>query len=44
MPNDPVRPGDEFGRFDECAVLDFLRALGVGVDLRDGYVRVLAGV
>jgi hypothetical protein len=38
----PVRPGDEFGRFDECAVLDFLRFLGVRVELRDHYVTLLA--
>jgi hypothetical protein len=36
----PARTGDEFCRFDECAVLDFLRMLGVRVELRDGYVRV----
>jgi hypothetical protein len=35
-----VRPGDEFQRFDECAVVDFLRALGVSVQLRDDYVLV----
>jgi hypothetical protein len=27
-----ARPGDEFKRFSECAVVDFLRLLGVGVD------------
>lgn len=32
--NAPARPGDEFRRFDECAVLDFLRMLGVAVNLR----------
>jgi len=31
----PVREGDEFTRFDECAVLDFLRYLGVSVELED---------
>jgi hypothetical protein len=40
----PARPGDEFRRFDECAVLDFLRLLGVRVELRDHYVRLLAPV
>lgn len=30
----PVRLGDEFTRFDECAVLDFLRLLRVRVELR----------
>jgi hypothetical protein len=36
----PARAGDEFRRFDECSILDFLRMLGVTVELRDGYVRV----
>lgn len=35
----PARPGDEFRRFDECAVLDFLRMLGVRVGLQDEYLR-----
>lgn len=39
-PNEKVRPGDEFRRFDECAILDFLRSLGVLVSLRDHIVRV----
>jgi hypothetical protein len=34
-----ARPGDEFRRFDECAVLDFLRMLGVAVGRSEGYVR-----
>jgi hypothetical protein len=34
-----ARSGDEFRRFNECAVLDFLRMLGVRVRLLDGYVR-----
>ena len=38
--NEPVRANDEFRRFDECAVLDFLRMLGVRVALRDHYVRL----
>jgi hypothetical protein len=38
--NVPARPSDEFRRFDECAVLDFLRMLGVHVRLQDGSVRV----
>lgn len=29
-----ARPGDEFTRFDDCAILDFLRLLRVGVELR----------
>ncbi len=29
----PARPGDEFSRFDECSVLDFLRLLGIKVNL-----------
>lgn len=40
----PARPGDEFVRFDECAVLDFLRMLGVPVGLQGGYVRVQSPV
>ena len=40
----PARPGDEFRRFEECAVLDFLRMLGVRVQLQDGYVRVQSPV
>jgi len=42
--NIPARPGDEFRRFDECAVLDFMRMLGVGVERHDGYVRLKAPV
>lgn len=38
----PARPGDEFTRFHECSVLDFLRLLGVDVELRDGRVRLLS--
>jgi hypothetical protein len=38
----PARPGDEFTRFSECAVLDFLRFLGVRIELRDSYATVLA--
>jgi hypothetical protein len=30
----PPRSGDEFTRFDECSVLNFLRMLGVEVELR----------
>jgi hypothetical protein len=33
--NRPARLGDQFSRGDECAVLDFLRMLGVGIQLRD---------
>jgi hypothetical protein len=40
--NVPARRGDEFRRFDECAVLDFLRMLGVAVELRDQQVRLNA--
>jgi hypothetical protein len=35
-----VRPTDQFERFDECAVMDFLRALDAKVRLVDDYVRV----
>jgi hypothetical protein len=40
----PPRPGDQFGPFDECSVVDFLRTLGVRVDLRDGYVTPAARI
>jgi len=40
--NVPVRPGDEFSRFDECAVLDFVRMLGVPVELAFSIVRLKA--
>jgi len=32
--NVPARPGDNFCRFDECAVLDFLGMLGVPTEIR----------
>jgi hypothetical protein len=35
----PAPPGDRFARGDECAVLDFLGLLGVGVDVVEGRVR-----
>jgi len=35
-----ARPGDEYNRFDECAVLDFLRMLGVAVSVQNGYVQL----
>ena len=38
--NVPARPGDEFNRFDECAVLDFLRMLGVAIELEGRYVQL----
>jgi len=31
----PARPGDQFTRGGECSVLDFLRLLGIGIELRD---------
>jgi hypothetical protein len=40
--NVPARAGDEFRRFDACAILDFLRLLGVRVQMQDGYVTLLA--
>jgi len=40
--NVPARRGDEFRRFDECAVLDFLRFLGIAVELRNHHVTLLA--
>jgi len=38
--NTKARPDDEYTRFDECAVLDFLRMLGVGVSVQNGYVQL----
>jgi hypothetical protein len=40
----PARPGDEFRRFDECSVVDFLRMLGIAVEVRDQYVRLRSSV
>ncbi len=40
--NVPAREGDEFSRFEECAALDFLRMLGVRVELRERYVTFLS--
>lgn len=40
--NVPANDGDEFTRFSECAVLDFLRFLGLHIELRDHYVTPLA--
>lgn len=36
----PARASDQYRRFDECAVLDFLRMLGVRVGVQDEYVRL----
>jgi|KBSMisStaDraftv2_1062788.scaffolds.fasta_scaffold219329_2 hypothetical protein len=33
LADERARPGDEFTRWDECAVLDFLRAIGIDVGL-----------
>ncbi|SRR6266545_1702132 len=38
--NTKARPEDEYNRFDECAVLDFLRMLGVAVSVENGYVQL----
>lgn len=38
--NVPPRSGDDFCRFDECAVLNFLRMLGVPVRIDNGFVKV----
>lgn len=38
----PPRPGDEYPRFHPSAVLNFLRMLGVRVEVRDGYVTPLS--
>ncbi len=40
--NVPANEGDEFTRFSECAVLDFLRFLGLHIELRAHYVTPLA--
>jgi len=46
--NVPAHRGDQFNRFDECAVLDFLRFLGLRIELRNytnwSYVAPLAPV
>lgn len=39
-PNKKVRPEDEFSRFDDCAILDFLRYLDVPVSLQEHFVIV----
>ena len=38
----PARPGDEYRRFDECAVLDFLRMIGIPTEIRENDVRLKA--
>jgi hypothetical protein len=40
----PPRPGDQFGPFDECSVVDFLRTIGVRVALRDSQVTLDARI
>lgn len=42
--NVPARPGDEFSRFAECAIIDFWRLLGVAVESRDGYVTTISPI
>ena len=42
--NVPAREGDEFCRFDECSVLDFLRLLGLKVDMIDHSVTLATPV
>jgi hypothetical protein len=37
----PPRPGDECNRFNECAVINLLRLLGIQVELQNGYVTLL---
>lgn len=39
-----VQPQDEFTRFEECAILNFLRLLRVKVEVRSGMVTFLAPV
>ncbi len=41
---DTVRPGDEFGRYDQCAVLDFLRMLGLHISLIDRRVTLASPI
>jgi hypothetical protein len=36
----PPRPGDEYTRFAECSVLNFLRMLGIMVAVRNRYVEL----
>lgn len=38
----PTGRGHQFSRFDECAVLDFLRFLGLRIESRNNYVIPLA--
>ena len=40
----PARPGDEFSRFDECSVLDFLRLLGLNVNMVNNRVTLATSV
>lgn len=40
--NIKIQPDDEFLPFDECFVLDFLRYLGVRVELQNDYVTFLS--
>lgn len=42
--NVPVQPDDEFSRFDQCAVLDFLRYLGVPVALQNRHVKFMTPI
>jgi hypothetical protein len=42
--NERARPSDEFTRWDECAVLDFLRTIGVDVGLAGFSVEFAAPV
>jgi hypothetical protein len=40
--NVPARSGDQYRRGDECAVVDFLRMLGVRIEVQASYVTPLA--
>ena len=40
----PVRPGDEFGRYDQCAVIDFVRMLGVSVNIVNRRVTLVSPI
>jgi hypothetical protein len=38
--NTKARPGDDYNRFDECAILDFLGLLGVQLSVENDYVQL----
>ena len=40
----PVRESDEFTRFDQCAILDFLGFLGIRIKLHDDYIKLKSDI